>query len=218
MPEVVIARYDIGPKDHLFGGVKQRHQPVIIEMAQLAGPKAPGLWASRPFGYRQKPSRHKDGLHLPDVCDLCIDNHVPVGDASVAVQRRYQGGAGISIASLAIADAVVLAACQELRLRGIDPRCSAAGTATEAMRTTGGCFGALAHGCAACKEGAVNGKTVLILERLLDGRPHKLRDLAQRLEISVRLVRYEMQEVDAFLRREGFPALQYERPAGCALC
>ena len=63
----------------------------------------------------------------------------------------------------------------------------------------------------------MNGKTVLILERLLDGRPHKLRDLAQRLEISVRLVRYEMQEVDAFLRREGFPALQYERPAGLRL-
>ena len=63
----------------------------------------------------------------------------------------------------------------------------------------------------------MNGKTVLILERLLDGRPHKLRDLAQRLEISVRLVRYEMQEVDAFLRREGFPALQYERPAGLGL-
>ena len=53
----------------------------------------------------------------------------------------------------------------------------------------------------------MNGKTVLILEHLLDGRPHKLRDLAQRLEISVRLVRYEMQEVDAFLRREGFPEM-----------
>lgn len=63
----------------------------------------------------------------------------------------------------------------------------------------------------------MNGKTVLILEHLLDGRPHKLRDLAQRLEISVRLVRYEMQEVDAFLQREGFPALQYERPAGLRL-
>ena len=63
----------------------------------------------------------------------------------------------------------------------------------------------------------MNGKTVLILEHLLDGRPHKLRDLAQRLEISVRLVRYEMQEGDAFLQREGFPALQYERPAGLRL-
>ena len=170
--ELVIDRYDIGPKDAFLAVSSSGINPFIIEMAQLARAKGAKVVGISAFGYRQKPSRHKDGLHLPDVCDLCIDNHVPVGDASVTVcEDGTKAGPVSSIASLAIADAVVLAACQELRLRGIDPRCSAAGTVTAAMRTTGGCFGALAHGCAACKEGAVNGKTVLILSACwMDGR------------------------------------------------
>ena len=53
---------------------------------------------------------------------MCIDNHVPVGDASVAVcEDGTKAGPVSSIASLAIADAMVLAACQQLRQRGMDP-------------------------------------------------------------------------------------------------
>ena len=80
--ELVIARYDIGPKDIFLAVSSSGINPFIIEMAQLAGAKGARVVGISAFGYRQKPSRHKDGLHLPDVCDLCIDNHVPVGDAS----------------------------------------------------------------------------------------------------------------------------------------
>ncbi len=63
----------------------------------------------------------------------------------------------------------------------------------------------------------MNSKTVLILKQLMDGRPRKLGDLAEQLEISARLVRYEMGEANVFLQREGFPALQYQRPLGLRL-
>ena len=120
--ELVIDRYDIGPKDTFLAVSSSGINPFIIEMAQLAGAKGARVVGISAFGYRQKPSRHKDGLHLPDVCDLCIDNHVPVGDASVTVcEDGTKAGPVSSIASLAIADAMVLAACQELRRRGIDP-------------------------------------------------------------------------------------------------
>ena len=66
--------------------------------------------------------RDADGLHLPDVCGLCIDNHVPVGDASVEVcADGTKAGPVSSVASMAIANAIVLSACQHLREKGLDP-------------------------------------------------------------------------------------------------
>ena len=117
--QLVIDRYDIGPKDCFLAVSSSGINPFIIEMAQLAREKGAKVVGISAFGYKAKPSRHKDGLHLPDVCDLCIDNHVPVGDASVAL--ALIGILLIGIASLAIADAMVLAACQQLRQRGMDP-------------------------------------------------------------------------------------------------
>lgn len=63
----------------------------------------------------------------------------------------------------------------------------------------------------------MNSKTVLILKRLIDGRPCRIAELAECLEISQRLVRYEMAEANAFLEREGFPLLQNARSAGVKL-
>jgi len=50
---------------------------------------------------------------------------------------------------------------------------------------------------------ALNSKTILLFRRLMDGQPHKLAELAEYLQTSPRLVRYEMSEAGAFLEKEG---------------
>ena len=60
----------------------------------------------------------------------------------------------------------------------------------------------------------MNRKTVLILRQLMDGRLHKVAELAEYLEISPRLVRYEMDEANTFLEREGYSLPQYEGTEG----
>ncbi len=60
----------------------------------------------------------------------------------------------------------------------------------------------------------MNRKTVLILRQLMDGKLYKVAELAEYLEISPRLVRYEMDEANAFLEREGFRLPRYEGTEG----
>ncbi|OQB25607.1 MAG: hypothetical protein BWY11_00271 [Firmicutes bacterium ADurb.Bin182] len=96
--------------------------PFGIEMAQEIGSKGVKTIGISSFAYLKDPSRHKDGLHLPDVCDLCIDNHVPHGDAAVPVNSDgTKAGPVSTIASAAICNGIVLSACEQLKERGIEP-------------------------------------------------------------------------------------------------
>lgn len=63
----------------------------------------------------------------------------------------------------------------------------------------------------------MNSRTIWILRHLMDGKSHKVAELAGDMKISPRLVRYELGEVNAFLEREGLPALQYGNAAGMKL-
>ena len=118
----VIARYPITEKDTVLLASTSGINSFIIEFAQHArntGAKVIGITS---YAYLKKPSRHKDGLHLYDVCNLAIDNHVPSGDATVTVcEDGTKAGPISSVATLAICDAIELAACQSLRKRGLDP-------------------------------------------------------------------------------------------------
>lgn len=121
--ELLMERYDMGPKDCFLAVSSSGINPYIIEMAQLAGARGAKVIGISSFHYREKTSRHAGGLHLPDVCHICIDNHVPVGDAMVEVcEDGTKAGPVSSLASMAIANAVVLAACQSLREQGRDPQ------------------------------------------------------------------------------------------------
>ena len=51
--ELVIARYDIGPKDIFLAVSSSGINPFIIEMAQLAGAKGARVVGISAFGYRQ---------------------------------------------------------------------------------------------------------------------------------------------------------------------
>ncbi len=119
---LVMERYPMGPEDCFLAVSSSGINPFIIEMAQLARERGTRVIGISSFQYRDRPSRHSEGLHLPDVCDLCIDNHVPLGDASVEVcDDGTKAGPVSTVASVAIANAIVLSACQQLREQGGDP-------------------------------------------------------------------------------------------------
>lgn len=119
----VIERYPIGKRDCLLIVSTSGINPFPMEMAELARERGATVIGISSMQYREKPSRRADGKHLPDVCDLCIDNHVPVGDASVEVcADGTKAGPVSTIGSIAIANSIVLTACELLRSEGIEPR------------------------------------------------------------------------------------------------
>ena len=64
----------------------------------------------------------------------------------------------------------------------------------------------------------MNSKTILLFQQLMDGRPHRLAELAEQLRISPRLARYEMGEAGAFLDKEGLSGrLKHSRAEGWQL-
>lgn len=120
---LVLNRYPIGEKDCMFISSTSGINPFPTEMAEGARAKGAKVIGISSFVYLGNPSRRTDGKHLPDLCDLCIDNHVPVGDAVIQVREDgTKAGPLSTIATLSIANSIVLTACELLRERGIEPR------------------------------------------------------------------------------------------------
>ncbi len=119
----VMDRYPIGPNDVLLVVSTSGINPFPMEMAEAAKAKGATVIGISSFAYLANPSRHKDGKHLPDFCDICVDNHVPTGDATVQVcADGTKAGPVSTIASIAIANSIVLHACEVLNNQGIEPR------------------------------------------------------------------------------------------------
>lgn len=118
----VFARYPVQKGDCFLVVSSSGINPFVIEMAQEAAARGARVIGISSFAYCEEASRQKDGLHLPDVCEICIDNHVPHGDATVEVRTDGSKAGPVStIASVAIANSIVLSACETLRARGIEP-------------------------------------------------------------------------------------------------
>lgn len=121
--QYVIARYPIGPKDCLLIASTSGINPFGMEMAQLARERGAKVIGISSGAYVTQPSRQKDGHHLPDFCDICIDNHVPLGDATVTVcADGTKAGPVSTIATLAIANSLVLDACEIMKSHGVEPK------------------------------------------------------------------------------------------------
>ena len=119
----VMDRYPIGPNDCLLIVSTSGINPFPMEMAEAAKAKGAQIIGISSFAYLDNPSRHPDGKHLPDFCDICVDNHVPTGDATVQVcADGTKAGPVSTIASIAIANSIVLHACEVLNNQGIEPR------------------------------------------------------------------------------------------------
>ena len=119
----VMDRYPIGPNDCLLVVSTSGINPFPMEMAEAAKEKGATVIGISSFAYLANPSRHPEGKHLPDFCDICVDNHVPTGDATVQVcADGTKAGPVSTIASIAIANSIVLHACEVLNDQGIEPR------------------------------------------------------------------------------------------------
>lgn len=119
----VIARYPVSDKDCMLVVSTSGINPFPMEMAQGAKDRGAKVIGISSFEYRGRPSRREDGKHLPDFCDICINNHVPAGDASVEIcADGTMAGPVSTIASVAIANSIALTACEKLRGQGIEPR------------------------------------------------------------------------------------------------
>ena len=119
----VMDRYPIGPNDCLLVVSTSGINPFPMEIAEAAKAKGAKIIGISSFAYLANPSRHAEGKHLPDFCDICVDNHVPTGDATVQVcADGTKAGPVSTIASIAIANSIVLHACEVLNNEGIEPK------------------------------------------------------------------------------------------------
>lgn len=57
----------------------------------------------------------------------------------------------------------------------------------------------------------MNSKTVRILKQLCDGQTYRVNDLARELDLSARMIRYEIEQANSFLTREGFCKIESGR-------
>ena len=92
-----------------------------IEMADEARKRGAVVIGITSDNYRNEPSREASGRRLTDVCDFYINNHVPRGDAVVAVDEGVKAGPVSSISGFFIANSMILEACEELSRRGVKP-------------------------------------------------------------------------------------------------
>lgn len=119
----LMARYPIGPGDCFLIVSNSGINPMPMEMAEEAKKRGAAVIGISSLIYRNNPSRHPEGKHLPDFCDICLDNHVPIGDATVPVcSDGTKAGPVSSAAAIALANAIVLHACELLNRDGIDPK------------------------------------------------------------------------------------------------
>jgi uncharacterized phosphosugar-binding protein len=120
---LVLERYPVAPGDALLIASTSGINSFPIEMAQAAKKAGATVIGISSFFYLDHPSRQIDGLHLKDVCDIAINNHVPVGDASVQVRSDgTKSGPLSTLATIFIANSLMLAACDQLNKWGIEPK------------------------------------------------------------------------------------------------
>lgn len=118
----LVARYEMTAKDVLLvfstSGINPGPIDIVIAAKQIGIPVI-GITSSQ---YSHVSSRHSTGKHLSDVVDICIDNHVPYGDAVYPI-----GGDGIRVSPVStvigayIVNSIVATVAQQLYQNGSLP-------------------------------------------------------------------------------------------------
>lgn len=120
---LVLERYPVTPGDAFLISSNSGINSFPIEMAQAAKNAGATVIGITSLSYLETPSRHEEDLHLADVCDITINNHVPVGDACIPVTSDgTKSGPLSTLAGIFIANSLVLSACDRLREWGIEPQ------------------------------------------------------------------------------------------------
>lgn len=120
--KLTLYNYKISPNDIFLVVSNSGINSYPIEMAEEAKKKGAYVIGITSEFYKDVPSRHPQKLHLLDVCDMYINNHVNYGDASIAVtEDGVKSGPLSSISTFFIANSIILSACQRLSAENIIP-------------------------------------------------------------------------------------------------
>lgn len=111
----VLNNYQINQEDTFIIASSSGINNFVIEMAEEAKKRCKTVIGITSDNYHSVPSRNKDGKRLMDVCSFFINNHVPVGDAAVEIEKGIQIAPVSSISDFFIANSIVIAACEELK-------------------------------------------------------------------------------------------------------
>ena len=118
----LLARYGVGPGDALLIASQSGRNGASVAMASQARQAGSYVAAIVSLAHcRAFPSRHPDGLKLPDVADDVIDNHCPVGDAAVTLPSGAPAAAASTVSGALIAQLLTVAVMTELDHQGTGP-------------------------------------------------------------------------------------------------
>ena len=114
--------YGVTSKDVLLvistSGINSASVDVALE-ARKRGIYVIGITS---LAYRDEPANHSSGKRLCEVCDLYIDNHVPVGDAIIPLDGNELSVGPIStLVSVMLVECLVVQTVEELMKKGIEP-------------------------------------------------------------------------------------------------
>lgn len=95
---------------------------VVIDMALEARARHIKTIGICSLAYTQIASRHPSGKRLCELCEVVLDNGVPLGDAAVSVKGMTHKIAPLSsITGCALVNAVLVEVAEKLLARGIEP-------------------------------------------------------------------------------------------------
>lgn len=122
LAKLTLNNYKIESGDIMLIASNSGINPYPIEMAIEASKKGAFVIGITSDAYINEQSRHSENLHLRDVCDLAIDNHVAYGDGSITVaENGLKSGPLSSISLFYLANSIILAACEHLVGENITP-------------------------------------------------------------------------------------------------
>lgn len=122
LAKLTLSNYKIEPHDVFLIASNSGINPYPIEMAIEAKKKGAFVISITSKAYQEVDSRQEQGLHLTDVSDLILYNHVDYGDASIKVSKNgLKSGPTSSISAFFIANSMVLTACETLQEKGMTP-------------------------------------------------------------------------------------------------
>lgn len=122
LADIIWDDYVIQPGDIMVIISNSGRNAVPVEMAMRA--RREGITAIAITSMEQSkanPSRHSSGKKLYELCDVCIDNFVPNGDALVQLGDGQRIGAFSTVSGVAIINTIITEACKAAVTQGAQP-------------------------------------------------------------------------------------------------
>jgi uncharacterized phosphosugar-binding protein len=122
LAKLTLKDYKIEKGDIILIASNSGINPYPIEMATEASKKSAFVIGITSDSYNEEESRHPENLHLRDVSDITLNNHVAYGDASITISENgLKSGPLSSISLFYLANSIILAACEYLVEEDITP-------------------------------------------------------------------------------------------------